>query len=94
MSISGNSERHGGDDLCPGGHAHAQRERAIPGLADRPPIEPDRKCRRASTADGFMDNTGATGGAILAGDFYVYVDNSNGLLVSDELIASETQSGP
>ena len=45
------------------------------------------------TADGFVNNTDATGGAILAGAFFVYVDNSNGLVVSDELMRIQEAIG-
>jgi len=43
----------------------------------------------AQTADGFAAISDATGGALLAADFYVFLDNSNGLLAADELMRIE-----
>jgi len=43
----------------------------------------------AQTADGFAAISDATGGTLLAADFYVFLDNSNGLLAADELMRIE-----
>ena len=93
MSISGNSSGMEGTIYAPAamltlsGNAQSQGSLIVRRL------NLTGNAGSALTADGFVNNTDATGGAILAGAFFVYVDNSNGLVVSDELMRIQDAIG-
>ena len=94
MSISGNSSGMEGTIYAPAAMLTLSGNAQSNGSLIVSRLNLTGNAGSALTADGFTNNTGATGGAILAGDFYVYVDNSNGLLVADELMRIEDAIAP